>query len=124
MERQGKKFNHMENCFRNIAASTGKKSVIIHNRGLMDVKTYLPVALWEEILKRNNWTEQSFLDRYDIVVHLVTAADGPEGSTNNALQEGPFLSSFSIQTVSSKAFIYERAAEVAAASCLRATNAD
>ena len=66
----------MEDSFRGIAKSTSKNSVIIHDRGILDVKNYLPQDQWHQILQRNHWNENVFLSRYDCVVHLVTAADG------------------------------------------------
>ena len=44
----------------------------------MDPAAYLPTEQWQGILKRNGFTEEDFLSRYDLVLHLVTAADGAE----------------------------------------------
>merc|ERR1711879_300015 len=43
-----------------------------------DIAAYLPPAAWAEVLKENDLTEEYCLERYDGVVHLVTAADGAE----------------------------------------------
>ena len=68
----------------------------ICDRGMLDTKCYVPAALWEEILseflKRTlphiltdaqlkladdlGETNESLLARYDLVLHLRTAADG------------------------------------------------
>ena len=83
----------MENSFEGIARSTGKPSVIILDRGLMDVGAYLPQAQWHQVLRANGWTEENFLARYDCVVHLTTTADGAEEfyttANNTARTETP-----------------------------------
>eukprot|EP00455_Lapot_gusevi_P048493 TRINITY_DN6711_c0_g1_i4.p1 TRINITY_DN6711_c0_g1~~TRINITY_DN6711_c0_g1_i4.p1 ORF type:complete len:155 (-),score=81.69 TRINITY_DN6711_c0_g1_i4:286-690(-) len=66
----------MELAFESIAASTGRPSVLLLDRGLLDVPAYLPRDMWLSILERNGWTEEQFLKRYDMVIHLVTAAYG------------------------------------------------
>ena len=53
-------------------------SVIICDRGACDVAAYMPTDLWHETLASVGTTQQALLDRYDIVCHLVTAADGAE----------------------------------------------
>jgi len=67
-----------ERSFVGIAASTDRPSVVVMDRGLMDIAAYIPEDKWKEILKRNNFTEEYLLSRYDMVLHLVTAADGAE----------------------------------------------
>lgn len=69
----------MEQTFFNIARSTGRHSVILYDRGLLDVAAYLPRALWPRVLNFNQWVRDGMLgvlERYDLIVHLVTAADG------------------------------------------------
>ena len=67
-----------ENSFYGIAKSTGRPSVIFYDRGVLDVHAYLPKDKWDAILKRNDWTGEMFATRYDMILHLVTAADGAE----------------------------------------------
>merc|ERR1712072_375341 len=66
-----------EDAFNKIAASSGKPSVVFFDRGSTDVPAYLPDGRsgeqWKAILKENGWDEQDLLDRYDLVLHLVTA---------------------------------------------------
>jgi len=53
----------------------------------MDISAYLPEKQWKELLTYAKMQEDHFIDRYDMVVHLVTAADGAEKhytTTNNA----------------------------------------
>jgi len=78
-----------ENSYAEIAKSFDKPVVIIHDRGIMDPKAYMANDTWTNILKQNKWSESDFLKRYDLVVHLVTAADGAEKfytTTNNSVR--------------------------------------
>lgn len=83
----------MEDSFIQVARSTGRPSIIIFDRGTCDVAAYLPSDLWAEILAANNWTQKQLFDRYDCVMHLVTAADGAEKfyttANNAARSESP-----------------------------------
>lgn len=69
----------LERSFIQIGESTGRPTVVILDRGLLDVGAYLPAAVWTGvILAENGLTEASLAARYDLVLHLVTAADGAE----------------------------------------------
>jgi len=53
----------------------------------MDIAAYLPEKQWAELLAYAKYHEDHFMARYDMVVHLVTAADGAEKhytTSNNA----------------------------------------
>lgn len=52
--------------------------VIIHDRGIMDNKSYVSNEEFKEILTHFQMNEVLARDRYDAVFHLVTAADGAE----------------------------------------------
>jgi len=67
-----------EDSFIGIAKSTGRPSVVICDRGVLDVPAYLPEDKWNEVLQANSWTRAKFLARYDMVLHLVSAANGAE----------------------------------------------
>ena len=58
----------MERAIQSVAAIGAKKPVIICDRGAMDIRAYLPDDLWEQLLQRMGLTEQSLLDRYDLVL--------------------------------------------------------
>lgn len=60
-----------------IALSTGRPSVIIYDRGLMDVQAFVPHRMWKAMLERNSWSEETLLARYDLVIHLMSAASSP-----------------------------------------------
>ena len=55
-----------------------EKCVIVYDRGVMDNKAYVKDNEFKEILKKLNLDELELIDSYDMVVHLVTAADGKE----------------------------------------------
>lgn len=70
----------VERTMTSIAASTGRPSIIVFDRGLLDAKGYMPEETWKRVLDEvdegRGVTENYMLGRYDGVVHLVTAADG------------------------------------------------
>ena len=68
----------MEDTFVGIARSTKRRSVVICDRGSLDVAAYMPRDLWHETLVKVGITREDLLQRYDIVCHLVTAANGEE----------------------------------------------
>lgn len=68
----------VEDAFHSIAESRGRPSVIICDRGSLDVAAYLPTDLWQRTLANTGHTKESLTSRYDFVIHLVTAADGAE----------------------------------------------
>jgi CYTH domain-containing protein/predicted ATPase len=80
----------MEDAFHAIACSTGRPSIILCDRGTMDVSAYLPPDAWTALLDEHDWTAVGLRDkRYEAVIHLVTAADGAESfytTENNAVR--------------------------------------
>ena len=46
--------------------------------GVHDIKAYMAPALWTQLLEKHNITETYMESRYDLILHLVTAADGAE----------------------------------------------
>jgi predicted ATPase len=80
----------LERTFTKIASSTGRPSIIIMDRGLLDGKSYVSEDTWHALMHateasdaeihqpRMRITEEYMIKRYDLVVHLVTAADGAE----------------------------------------------
>ncbi|GBG32752.1 TRPL translocation defect protein 14 [Hondaea fermentalgiana] len=71
----------MEHSFTDIARSSRLPSIILYDRALPDVAAFLPPELWGRVLNVNSWVRNgllSVLDRYDLILHLVTAADGAE----------------------------------------------
>jgi len=69
----------LEDTFARVAQASRKTSVLLFDRGCMDTKAYCSAETWQEILRRMGKTEhQLCTERYDAIVHLVTAADGAE----------------------------------------------
>lgn len=81
----------LEDAFVSAAHACGKPSVVLCDRGAMDSRAYVGDEAWFEILKASEWTVVGLRDeRYDAVVHLVTAADGAEAAyttANNAVRD-------------------------------------
>lgn len=67
-----------EATFLHIAASVGQPSVVLLDRGLGDPRAYLPDALWDEILPLVGLSHAAIHGRYDLVLHLETAAKRAE----------------------------------------------
>jgi CYTH domain-containing protein/predicted ATPase len=70
-----------------------KRKVILLDRGVMDIKAFVPREDFRDMLKRKGLKEVKLRDRYNGVVHLVTAADGAveyyTGENNKARIETP-----------------------------------
>jgi hypothetical protein len=77
----------LERSMTSIAEATGRPSIIIFDRGLLDAKGYMSEDLWLRCLRElrnrsddhadlSGVTEECLLRRYDGVIHLTTAADG------------------------------------------------
>lgn len=69
----------LEDSFETIA-KTGNpsKTVLLCDRGSLDVKAFTPSEVWNTILDNRQSSEGSMLARYDAVIHMVTAAIGAE----------------------------------------------
>lgn len=70
-----------------------KKKVILLDRGVMDIKAFVSDDDFKGMLKKKKLTEVSLRDRYNGVIHLVTAAEGAlafyTGENNRARMETP-----------------------------------
>lgn len=86
---------HKEIMAREIAYNklSADKIVILHDRGIIDNKSYVSQGQFDEILAHFSLNEVEARDRYDAVFHLVTAADGASKyytlANNNARTETP-----------------------------------
>lgn len=71
----------------------GEKTILIHDRGGIDCKAYMPDQYFNAILAEKRLTFHDVRDNYDAAIHLVTAANGAEAfynTTNNpARRETP-----------------------------------
>ena len=80
----------IEEAFIDLATHSGRPSVILLDRGAMDGKAYMSEAQWELMLEEAKLTPVMMRDqRYDAILHLVTAAAGAESFytlTNNTVR--------------------------------------
>lgn len=68
-----------ERAFTSIAERTGRPTIIVMDRGLLDGKGYVDAPeTWAQIVARHGVDDAYLLGRYDAIVHLVTSADGAE----------------------------------------------
>ena len=77
----------LEDDFTRMAQTINGPVVIICDRGALDISAYLPTEMWEKITGLCNVTTQQLSDRYDAVLHLVSAADGAEQYYNTTSNE-------------------------------------
>ena len=54
------------------------KVAILYDRGILDNRGYIDDNIFDELLKERNLSESEILTRYDLVIHLTTAAIGKE----------------------------------------------
>lgn len=60
------------------ALNPNDKCIIVYDRGLMDNSAYVSKEEFNYLLEKNHYSYLELMDRYDLVLHLVTAADGAE----------------------------------------------
>ena len=66
---------------------TDQPCLMVCDRGTMDISAYISPEMWEELAQRVGKTTAELRNRYDAVLHLVSAADGAEQyytTANNA----------------------------------------
>ncbi|KAL5287524.1 unc-132 family protein [Megaselia abdita] len=69
----------IENTYFELAKSSTKSCLIICDRGVMDASAYISKEKWEKMLQTNNWNTIELRDnRYNQILHLVSAANGAE----------------------------------------------
>lgn len=77
----------LEDRFLRMAETCTEPCVIVCDRGTMDISAYMDPKLWNHLLEDVGTTNQKLHERYDAVLHLVSAADGAEQfytTSNNA----------------------------------------
>ena len=83
----------LEDKFVRMAQACTEPAVIVCDRGAMDISAYMKPEMWEKITRELGTTTQELRDnRYDAVLHLVSAADGAEQyytTSNNASRNEP-----------------------------------
>ena len=70
---------NLEDYFQTIASIQKKSVILLTDRGVMDNTAYCTPEVEQAIYDETGWDKTSIRDnRYDMVIHLVTAADGAE----------------------------------------------
>lgn len=78
-----------ENLIR-MKAKFYKKSVVIYDRALLDGKAYINDISWYKLLSEEKLNEQNLLNRYDLVLHLVSVAYDKEDLFTNSNNEARY----------------------------------
>ncbi|XP_064459505.1 TRPL translocation defect protein 14-like [Ornithodoros turicata] len=83
----------MEQTYFDLANTCAKNCLIICDRGTMDASAFVSKAIWDKIMKAHGWNTVDLRDnRYDQIIHLVSAARGAEAfyntEDNNCRTEG------------------------------------
>lgn len=77
----------LEDRFMRMAETQEGPCVVVCDRGTMDISAYMKPELWQTITSAIGTNSQELRNRYDAVLHLVSAADGAEQfytTSNNA----------------------------------------
>lgn len=77
----------LEEKFMRMAETQEGPTMVVCDRGTMDISAYMTPEMWAEITAAVGVDNQSMIDSYDLVLHLQTAADGLEQcytTANNA----------------------------------------
>jgi len=77
----------LEDKFLRMAEQLDQPSLIVCDRGTMDISAYMSAEVWEQITRAVGTSTPQLRSRYDAVLHLVSAADGAEEfytTANNA----------------------------------------
>ncbi|KAG5497892.1 hypothetical protein GH5_02685 [Leishmania sp. Ghana 2012 LV757] len=68
----------LEDQFYALAVASNVPTIIVSDRGTMDGRAFCTDAQFQEILRGVGSTIDALRDRYDAVIHIVTAAEGAE----------------------------------------------
>ncbi len=77
----------LEDKFQRMAQECEEPCIIVCDRGTMDISAYMTPEMWEDITRSVETSSAELRERYDAVLHLVSAADGAEQyytTANNA----------------------------------------
>lgn len=77
----------LEDKFLRMAQACTKPCIIVCDRGAMDISAYMTAETWDSITRAVGTSTPQLRERYDAVLHLVSAADGAEEyytTANNA----------------------------------------
>lgn len=68
----------LEDAFMKLAETCTSPTLVICDRGTLDISAYISPEMWEDITAKNNTNTNLLRSRYDAVLHMVSAADGAE----------------------------------------------
>lgn len=68
----------LEDSFMRLAETCQKPVLIVCDRGTLDISAYISPEMWNEITDKAGTDTNTLRNRYDAVLHLVSAADGAE----------------------------------------------
>lgn len=68
----------VEDAFGAFATEERRPTLVVMDRGIYDVRAYVGPDAFSRVLQWNHTTEAAVLQRYDMVLHLVTAANGAQ----------------------------------------------
>ena len=68
----------LEDSFMRMAEVCTKPTLIVCDRGTMDISAYMTPEMWEDITAKANTNSGELRTRYDAILHMVSAADGAE----------------------------------------------
>jgi len=77
----------LEDKIQRLAETCTEPCVIVCDRGAMDISAYISPEMWDELTAACGTNSEKIRERYDAVLHLVSAADGAEKyytTANNA----------------------------------------
>ena len=77
----------LEDKFLRMAEQCKKPCMMVCDRGALDISAYMSPETWDDITRAVGTSTSQLRERYDAVLHLVSAADGAEQfytTTNNA----------------------------------------
>jgi hypothetical protein len=81
----------LEESFIEIGANSKEPTVILTDRGLMDGAAYMTSEGWQALLDETGWTNVQLRDsRYEVVIHMVSAAQGAEEFYDNVTNESRY----------------------------------
>jgi len=68
----------LEDSFMRLAETCTKPTFVVCDRGTMDISAYIAPEMWQDITSKCGTSSNQLRERYDAVLHLVSAADGAE----------------------------------------------
>lgn len=77
----------LEDSFENFAALSSEPTILLIDRGLMDGSAYVPAEQWNGLMQDMELKTEDISDnRYDAIIHMVTAANGAESTYSDNIR--------------------------------------